>query len=467
MPLSHPPTAEGPSPTAPGSPISAMNKRAVASGTLGSALEYFDFTVYGLLAATLFPKLFFSDLGASGGLLASFATFGVGFLARPLGAIVFGHLGDKYGRRPILYITLLLMGVSSIVIGLLPTGKGFAVAAILVGLRFIQGFSLGGEATGNQLMVMEHAPVDRRGFIGSIVSTGVPISQILANLLLVLLTTVLSEQQWESWGWRVPFLASIAIVAVAAYIRLKLTETPAFVAAKKVKPADEAHQSSGLRVLRAHPKEVTQLILSWGGLLASFYLVTVYGLSVMKSEGGMSSNTTFLILVIGAACALPMCVLGGWVSDRIGRKKTVLLAMGGCSIGMALFFTVMSTGSAWLVGIAAIVTLCSNQFASGSQPALFAEQFPTKYRFSGSALSITFSNVLFSAPAPFVASALADAYGTHAVLALVIAVLIVSALAVASIVERSDVDLVGFKDDASEPSAGEQDSATQDLSQAR
>jgi MFS family permease len=316
-------------------------------------------------------------------------------------------------------------------------------------------------------MVMEHAPVDRRGFIGSIVSTGSPISQVLANLLLVLLTTVLSEQQWESWGWRVPFLASIAIVAVAAYIRLKLTETPAFVAAKEVKSADEAHQSSGLRVLRAHPKEVTQLILSWGGMLACFYLVTVYGLSVMKSQGGMASNTTFLILVIGAACAVPACVFGGWASDRIGRKKTVLIALAGCATGMALFFSVMSTGSAWLVGIAVIVTLCSTQFASGAQPALFAEQFPTRYRFSGSALSITFSNVLFSAPAPFVASALADAFGTYAVLALVIGLLIVSALAVASIVERSDVDLVDFRSDAPEPPAGEQNSATQDLSEAR
>ncbi|MBM7365401.1 MFS transporter [Gordonia hydrophobica] len=429
--------------------VTVMSKRAVVSGTLGSALEYFDFTVYGLLAATLFPKLFFHDLGPSAGLLASFATFGAGFLARPLGAIVFGHLGDKYGRRPVLHLTLLLMGVSSVVIGLLPTGQGIVIASILVGLRFLQGFSLGGEATGSQLMVMEHAPSNRRGFFGSIPSSGSPISQVCANLLLVLLTSVLTEQQWESWGWRLPFLMSIAIVAVAAVVRMKLDETPVFTVVKDdVQQAGAIERDSGLGVVAAFPKTVFLLTLAWGGVLSTFYLVTVYGLSLMKSEGGMQSNTAFLILVVGSALAVPACLFGGWISDRVGRRKTILTALAGCAIGMGAFFSFMHFGSVPLVGLAVIIAMCSTQLAGGPYAAFYAEQFPTKYRFSGSAISITFSNLVFSAPAPFVATALADSFGIYAVMALTLVIIALSAFVITRLREGGGIDLEEIGDTA-------------------
>ncbi|QSE86091.1 MFS transporter [Rhodococcus koreensis] len=426
-----------------------MQKRATVSGTIGQALEYFDFTIYGALSATIFPQLFFSDLGESGALLASFATFGVGFVARPIGAVLFGYLGDRIGRRPVLFITLLIMSIASISIGLLPTGKGFAVAAILVGLRFIQGLSLGGESTGNQLMVMEHSSQDRRGLMGAIVSVGVPASQLLASVSLVVLTSVLSEEQWLSWGWRIPFLASIALVAVAVFMRLKLTETPAFKVAQNT-PVGEvkgtSNEGAGLRVVRTHPGTIAKLTLSWGGVLVTVYLVSVYGLSLMKSQGNLSNSTTFVILAIASTCGMACCLAGGWVSDRIGRKKTVLIALAGCAVGMTLFFLSMPSGSVLFIGFSAVFALCWKEFATGAQPALFAEQFPTEQRFSGSALSITFSNVLFSAPAPIVAAALSTAVGNMAVLWVTLGIIAISICAVLATTDRSGVDLISFHD---------------------
>ena len=182
------------------------------------------------MAATVFPMLFFNDMSPAIALLASFATFGVGFVARPLGGIVFGHLGDRLGRRKILLTTFILMGVASMVIGLLPphSAIGIAAPALLVLMRFIQGIALGGEATGAQLMTMEHAPADRRAFYGALMAMGSPISQVAANLMLAVLSGVLSPDAFLSWGWRVPFLLSILLVAVGIYIRLKVEETPVF-----------------------------------------------------------------------------------------------------------------------------------------------------------------------------------------------------------------------------------------------
>ncbi len=435
-----------------------MQKRATISGTIGQALEYFDFTVYGALSATIFPQLFFSDLGPSSALLASFATFGVGFIARPIGAVVFGYLGDRIGRRPVLFLTLMIMSVGSIAIGLLPTGKGFAVAAILVGLRFIQGLSLGGESTGNQLMVMEHSSSDRRGLMGAIVSVGVPASQLLASVSLVVLTSLLSEEQWLSWGWRVPFLASIALVAVAVFMRIKVTETPAFEAARIAQLDDagaarKSSESSGLRVLRTHPRIIVKLALSWGGILVTVYLVSVYGLSLMKNQGNLSSSATFIILAIASTCGMVFCIAGGWVSDQIGRKKTVLIALAGCAIGMTLFFVSISSGSVLFIGFSAVFALCWKEFATGAQPALFAEQFPTEQRFSGSALSITFSNVLFSAPAPIVAAALATTLGDTAVLWVTLGIIAISICAVFATPDMSGIDLKSFNDTDTDASA--------------
>jgi MFS family permease len=423
-----------------------MEIRAVASGALGSALEYFDFAVYGALAATLFPKLFFSQLGSTGALLASFATFGVGFVARPVGAIVLGHLGDRVGRRPILFSTLLLMGISSILIGLLPTGQGFAIAAVLVGLRFVQGFSLGGEAVGNQLMTMEHGDRSRRGLLGAFITMGSPISQVLANLALVVLGAVLTTEQFESWGWRVPFLGSVLIVVVAVFIRLKLEETPAFIVNQKKDEVTVRRRGTGLRVLATHPRKVALLTMSWGGTSLSFYLVAVYGLSYMPKQTGMSAQSALFILMIANGVSVFSCLVGGWLCDRVGRKPIFYAGLSGCFVGIALFFTVLGS-DVIVAGIIVTLILSSIQFLNGPQPALFAEQFPTEVRFSGAALAYTFANLIFSAPSAFVATALAALGGTTLVMFFTLAVIVCSGLAVSRLQDGRHLNLTEYVTD--------------------
>ncbi|MGY0488217.1 MFS transporter [Streptomyces sp. WG-D5] len=427
-----------------------MEARTVVSGALGSALEYFDFAIYGVLSATIFPELFFHGLGATGGILASFATFGVGVAARPLGALFFGHLGDRRGRKPVLFTTLGLMGASSILIGLLPTGQGVGIAALLVALRFLQGFSIGGEATGSQILAVEHCDSRRRGLMGALVMVGSPLSQLLANLALVVLTAVLTEEQFTSWGWRVPFLGSIVMVAIAVFIRTKLDESPAFTAQHETAPATSGERrGAGLRVLASHPRQVAGLTLAWAGTTLSFFLVVVYGLDYLPSATGMSTQSVTVVLMVANGLSACFTVIGGRVCDRIGRRRVFYYGLAGCFLGTVLFFT--ATGSNPVInGLFVALVLCSIQFLGGAQPALFAEQFPTEVRFSGMALSFTLANVLFAAPAPFIAAALTAVGGTPLVMGVNLAVLAVSAIAVTTLREGRGLDLTSLDPISSE-----------------
>ncbi|MEU4895105.1 MFS transporter [Streptomyces sp. NPDC044780] len=424
-------------------PLKPMEVRTVASGTLGSALEYFDFATYGILSATVFPQLFFHQLGSTGGLLASFATFGVGVAARPLGAVLFGHLGDRIGRKPILFITLVLMGASSIVIGFLPTGRGVGIAVLLVALRFVQGVSLGGEATGGQILSVEHCDSSRRGLMGSFVVIGSPLSQVLGNLVIATLSASLTEDQFLAWGWRVPFIGSILIVATAAFIRLKLEETPAFAVDKDsadMTPAEGGPRGTGIGVLTTHPRQVVALTLSWAGTTLSFYLVAVYGLSYLPSTTGMSAQTATVIMVVANGLSAGFAIAGGFVCDRIGRRRVWYIGLGGCCAGIVLFFT--ATGSNPIItGAIVALVMCSIQFLSGAQPALFAEQFPTRVRFTGMALAYTSANVLFAAPAPFLAAGLTALGGSKLVMLVNLLVLVTSAIAASTCREGGHRDL--------------------------
>lgn len=420
-----------------------MQVRAVTSGTLGSALEWFDFAIYGALSATIFPALFFSGFGEAGALLASLASFGVGFAARPLGGIMFGYFGDRFGRRPVLITTFLIMGLSSIAIGLLPTGQGFIIAVILVGLRFLQGFSLGGEATAGQLVSMEHTVNQRRGLMGSFINIGSPLSQVVANLVLVLLTGVLTEEQWLSWGWRIPFLASILLVGIGVYIRLRLSETPAFEVQKQKQRGEE--RVNGLSILARKPGRVIQLTLAWGGPAMTFYLMAVYGLSFLTEQGGVDSNTAFIVLMVGNGVSVVFGVLGGHTSDKIGRKRVMIIGTAGCFVAISVFFTIAATGNVALSLGFMVLGLSSVQFAYGAQPAFFAEQFPTVTRFSGSALSLTMATLIFAAPAPLVAAALTDATGGPTAMVLItLGVLVMSLIALVTTRDNKNVDLATF-----------------------
>lgn len=382
---------------------SQMSRKAVTAATIGTALEWFDFTLYGAVAATVLPKLFFPAMEPTSGLLASLATFGVGLAARPLGAITCGYLGDKLGRRNLMLATVSLMGLASVLMGLLPTYAQVGIWApiMLVILRIIQGFALGGESTGAQLMALEHARSDRRGFYSGLLGLCSPLSQILANGALLGLAALLSTEQFESFGWRIPFLMSFVLVVVAIFIRLKVSETPAFVALQKTQTP---HAGSPLKdVLKTHSRTILRLMLFFCSPAALFYLIVIFSLSYLVKNLGMSQSMGFMSLMVANVCAIFGALAGGYLSDRWGRKKA--LAFGSCMTLAILmvYFPMLNTQQPAMIMAAMGLFLGFTQFQSGIQPVAFAEAFPTNVRYSGSALAYTGANLLIGGPMPILA----------------------------------------------------------------
>jgi MFS family permease len=388
-----------------------MATRAVTAATIGTALEWFDFTLYGSISATVLPKLFFPTMDATAALLASLATFGVGLAARPLGAIICGQLGDKVGRRNLMLVTVTVMGLASVLIGFLPTYNtiGIAAPSFLVTLRIVQGFALGGESTGAQLMALEHANADQRGKYSGLLGICSPLSQILANAVLFILAATLTAADFESFGWRLPFLLSFILVVVGLYIRLKVSETPAFVALQQTKVVAV---SSPLRdALRLHWRTVLRWMFFFCGPAAIFYLIVVYSLSYVTNQLGVSKQTGFALLMGANVCAIIGAMAGGLLSDRIGRKKA--LAIGSCATLVILFiyFPILDTRSFIPMLVIMGLFLGFTQFQSGIQPVAFAEAFPTNVRYSGSALAYTGANLIAGGPMPVLAAWLVSVGG--------------------------------------------------------
>jgi MFS family permease len=422
----------------------SMAVRATASSAVGSALEWIDFTAYGAVSATVFPKLFFPSLEPSSALLASFATFGVGFFARPLGGVICGLLGDRLGRRYLLLATLIAMGLSSFLIGCLPTYGAIGIWApiALVVLRIVQGFALGGESTGAQLMVMEHAPHEKRGLFGSLINIGSPISQVCANGLLLALSFFLTAEQFLSYGWRVPFLLSFVLVAVGIYIRLRVSETPAF-EKEAAKPVAKQKRIPLLDVLRFYPGTVLRLMVVWFAPTAGFYTVTVFTLSYITHTLKMPGNVGFSMLMAANLIAVPLMIFGGWCSDRFGRRRTLLTGSVISLLSALAYFKMLDTMS-WPIMFAAIlVFLGALEFQTGVQPAYFAEPYPTKVRYSGSAISYTGANLIAGGPLPFIAAALMKVTNgnTLAITAFVSAIIVGSLVAIVIGPETRDFDL--------------------------
>jgi MFS family permease len=380
-----------------------MAIRAVTAATIGTALEWFDFTLYGAVSATVLPKLFFPTMDPTAALLASLATFGVGLAARPLGAIICGHLGDKLGRRNLLLGTVTVMGLASVLIGLLPTYQSIGVLApiLLVALRIIQGFALGGESTGAQLMALEHASPDRRGKYSGILGTCSPLSQILANAVLFLLSSQLAPADFQSYGWRIPFVLSFILVAVGLYIRLKVSETPAFVALQHTKVVEVG---SPLRdAIRVHWQSVLRWMLFFCGPAAIFYLIVVFSLSYLTNQLGVPTQTGFALLMGANVCAIIGAMAGGLLSDRIGRKNALAVGSVATLIILFVYFPILETKSFIPMLIIMGLFLGFTQFQSGIQPVAFAEAFPTNVRYSGSALAYTGANLIAGGPMPVLA----------------------------------------------------------------
>ncbi|HEX3759114.1 MAG TPA: MFS transporter [Kofleriaceae bacterium] len=420
-----------------------MGTRAVAAATIGTALEWFDFTLYGALSATVLPRLFFPALDATSGLLASLATFGVGLAARPLGAIVCGHLGDKLGRRNLMLGTVSVMGLSSVLIGALPTYASIGAWAprLLVALRILQGFALGGESTGAQLMAIEHARPDRRGRYSGLLGLCSPLSQILANGVLLVLASVMSPEAFDGYGWRIPFLASFVLIVVGVYIRLQVSETPAFVALRGAGAPRAGHPLRD--AVRLHGRTVLRWMLFFCGPAAIFYLIVVFSLSYITKTLGMARQSGFSLLMAANVCAIVGALAGGMLSDRIGRVRALAIGSIATLVMLLVYFPILDTRQFVPMLAAMGVFLGFTQFQSGIQPVAFAEAFPTNVRYSGSALAYTGANLIAGSPMPALAVWLLAVCGGSpwGIVAVCIAFNLMSLIAIVTAPETLGTDL--------------------------
>ncbi|MFF3948558.1 MFS transporter [Streptomyces sp. NPDC001902] len=444
-----------PAPTAPGS-----LRRIVAASLIGTTIEWYDFFLYGSAAALVFNKLFFPNEEPLVGTLLSFLTYAVGFAARPVGALVFGHFGDRLGRKRLLVLSLLLMGGATFCIGLLPTFSTIGVAApvLLTMLRLVQGFALGGEWGGAVLLVSEHGDAKRRGFWASWPQTGAPAGQLLATGVLSALTALLSDAAFTSWGWRIPFLLSGVLVMVGLWIRLSVDESPVFKAALARAEARKTEESTIERlplvsVLRDHWRDV---LVAMGARMAeniSYYVITAFVLVYAVEHAALGKQTALNAVLIGSAVHFAVIPAWGALSDRVGRRPVYLLGAAGVGLWAFPFFALIDTKSfpALLLAVTGGLVLHGAMYAP--QAAFFSEMFATRMRYSGASIGAQFASVAAGAPAPLIATALLASYDSSVPISLYViaaALLTLVAVGVAKETRGRDLDAVdsGTAEDA-------------------
>jgi metabolite-proton symporter len=393
-------------------------RRALIASTVGTSIEWYDFFLYGTAAALVFPQLFFPGASDYAGVLASFATYAVGFAARPIGAAIFGHLGDRVGRKATLISTLMLMGIASFAIGLLPTYATLGVLAptLLVILRIIQGIGVGGEWGGSVTLSMEWGNPRRRGFIASWPQVGVPIGLLLSTGT-VSLVSHLTGDGFERWGWRIPFLLSIVLVGVGLWVRLGVLESPLF--AREVE-AKRIERQPTLEVIKRHPREILLSAMLRMSEQMPFYIFTVFVLAYGTDELGFDKN--FLTNSVCAAAALSLFSVPffGHLSDRFGRKR-VYLAGAVVTFGWAIpYFALLDTGDSTLVVLAIVLSLLPHDMQYGPQAALIAETFSTRLRYSGAGIGYQLASVFAGGPAPLLAAWLLHTFDSSLPIALYI-----------------------------------------------
>ncbi|MDH2427725.1 MFS transporter [Sphaerisporangium sp. TRM90804] len=400
----------------------ARSRKVVLACLLGTSLEWYDFFLYGTAAALVFGRLFFPGADPLTGTLLAFATYGAGFVARPIGGVLFGHFGDRVGRRNVLAVTLLVMGMGTFLIGLLPTYATIGVAApvLLVVLRFVQGLSLGGQWGGAVLLSMEHGRPDRRGLDASWVQAGVPAGNLLAAGALALGELALSDDAFLTWGWRVPFLLSGLLALVGLWIRAGIAESPLFteVAARSRRPLAE--------VVRTHPRALAAAFCARIGVDVAFYVFTLYVLTYLTGTVGVSRNTGLSALSIASAAQLVLIPLFGHLSDRAGRRVVPLAGAAGAAVWAFVFFPLLDQGSFPAIVLAVGVALLFHAAMYGPQAAFIAELFATRVRYSGTSLGYQLAGVAGGALAPIVAIVLLDRFGSTTAVSLYV----VAALAV-------------------------------------
>jgi MFS family permease len=405
-------------------------RRVAATSLAGTSIEWYDFFIYGTAAALVFPRAFFpADLPPLVALIAAFGTFAVGFIARPFGGALFGHYGDLFGRKKALVSALLMMGVATTLVGFLPTYSSIGIAAplLLTLLRFVQGLAVGGQWGGAMLLVTENAPADKRGFYGAFAQAGAPLGLVLANIAFLVVSGSLSDDAFISWGWRIPFILSIALIALSLYVQLSLEDTPAFKALQDIQAERTEHGNEGdhavnapvkrspiLEVIRLQPREI---VLAAGAFLAvqvTFYILVAFVVAYGTNPAGLglSRDMMLTVVLIASLVQIPVLFLAASYSDRHGRRGIYMLGaiLGGC--WAFVLFPLINTGEFVWVLLAA----CGGQIfvglMYGPQAALLTELFSTRVRYSGASLGYQLGAIFGGAFAPIIATALWSEFGT-------------------------------------------------------
>ncbi|MBB2915908.1 MFS transporter [Cupriavidus alkaliphilus] len=419
-----------------GASASKQSVARVAGASLaGTTLEFYDHFIYGSAAALVFPKLFFPQSDPLTATLLSFASYGVAFVARPLGAAIFGHYGDKMGRKSILIITLLMMGLATFGIGLLPTyaTAGALAPLLLVLLRVVQGLALGGEWGGAAIMVNELDPEGkRRGILGSLVQLAAPIGLLLANGIFALVTWQVSEEAFLSWGWRVPFLLSALLVGVGLYIRSNVRESGMF---EKLEESHAEARAPIMEVLRNYKK---QLLIAFGARLGgdiAFYVFTLFLLYFVPTKLGLPKSIALNAVLLGAVAQILFIPIAGLLADRIGRRPVLMIGGIGGAVWAFAFFAMVKTGSPALIMLASFVGMVLVSFMFSPLASFLPELFATRVRVTGASLGFQFAGVFGGALAPLIAVGLLDRFGNTMPVALYLAA-VCALIAVAAFAAR-------------------------------
>lgn len=447
-------------------------RNAAASSLIATSIEFYDFFIFATAAAIIFPKVFFPpEISPLVALISSFSAFAVGFFARPVGAAIFGHFGDRLGRKRMLVLALLLMGGSTTLIGLLPSYDmiGNLAPLLLILLRIVQGFALGGQWGGAVLIILENAPADRRGLYGSFAQIGAPVGMILANLAFLATSALMSADDFDNWGWRIPFLSSVLLIGVSIFIQLRLEETETFRALKAEEQrsldakaealarartidhaaalailAEENRQFPALEVLRRYPAQLLLAAGTFVGMQASYYILVSFTLAYGAEAGGPALTTDAMLkaVLLGAIAMIPGVFLGAGLSDRIGRRKVIIASALALGLWMFAVFPLIDTG---VFGLAA-VGIAAGQFLNGMIfgpiAPLYTESFATKVRYSGMSLAYQLGTLAGGALAPLIATALLAEFGSSVPVSIYIGLMcLVSAVSALLIKESYHADI--------------------------
>ena len=423
-------------------------KKVALTSLSGTSIEWYDFFLYGAAAGLVFPKLFFGEVDPTTALILSFLTFAAGFIARPVGGIIFGHFGDIVGRKKTLVIALMLMGVSSTMIGLLPTYETIGIAAplLLTFLRFCQGIAIGGQWGGAMLLVTESAPSNRRGFYGAYAQAGAPAGVILANIAFISVSSLTTEEDFLSWGWRIPFLISFVLVLISMYIQLRLEDTKAFKELEATKSQDQDNRrqiksSPILEALRRYPGRISLAAGAFLSIQVTFYILVAFILAYGVQTTELSRNDILMAVLIGSALMVPTQFVFSDYSDKHGRKGIFMTGAVLTALWSFALFPLIDTGNFYLVIVGVTGGLVFLGMMYGPQAAFFAELFSTEVRYSGASLGYQIGAIIGGSFAPTIATLLWKNYDIFWVSAYIAFASLLSLISVYFLTETYQRDL--------------------------